>query len=161
VTAQVKTLQAELKNDVEDNNPCKAKPKPVVVEKPIVQAPPPPPPPPPPSHKLEYAGGGIAAAGAIVFGIGVYYGLQAKDLSDKITNHPAGTPWPENIKQMESDGESDQSKQIVFMVGGGVLIAGGVVLAIYGHSHSASSEHVSVVPVASPTSLGFVLGRRF
>ena len=162
-TAQVKTLQAELKNDVDEKDPCKAKPKPPPPpEKPIVeQAPPPPPPPPPASHTLEYAGYGVAAAGAVVFGIGVYYGLQAKDISDQITNHPIGTPWPDNIKQLESDGKSDQTKQIAFMVTGGIVMVGGAALGIYGHMHAANAEHVSIAPVASPTSVGFVLGRRF
>ena len=161
-TAQVNTLQAELKNDVDDKDPCKAKPKPVEPEKPIEPPPPPPPPPPASSRTLEFTGYGIAAAGAIAFGVGVYYGLQAKNASDTITNHPMGTPWPDNIKQIESDGKSDQTKQIVFMVGGGIVLAGGVALGIYGHTHNGSgAEHVSIAPVASPTSVGLVVGGGF
>jgi tetratricopeptide (TPR) repeat protein len=172
-TAQVKTLQTELGNDVEEKDPCKAKPKPVVPAPPVTPPPVTPPPngvgttpaeglaPLAPSRTLEYAGYGTAAAGAIVFGIGVYYGLQAKDLSDQISNHPTNQPWPDNIKQMESDGKSDQTKQIVFMVGGGVVLGAGVVMALLGRSHAENAEHVSLVPVASPTAVGFGLDGRF
>jgi hypothetical protein len=162
-TAQVKTLQIELKNDVEETDPCKAKPKPLPPPTPPVadQQPLPPPPPPPASRTVEYAGFGIAGAGAIMFGVGVYYGLQAKKISDDITNHPIGVMWPSDIKQQEADGKSDQTKQIVFMVAGGVALAGGVAVALYGRSRASTSEHVSIAPMASPTTLGVAVGGGF
>jgi len=172
-TAQVKTMQIELGNEVEEKDPCKAKPKPVVTPTTPVTAPPPSPPPggagpvdngpgpSAPSHTLEYAGYGTAAAGAIVFGVGVYFGFKAKDISDQISNHPTNQPWPDNIKTLESDGKSDQSKQIALMVGGGVVLGAGVVMTVLGRSRAQSAEHVSLVPVASPTTVGLGLGGAF
>jgi tetratricopeptide (TPR) repeat protein len=179
-TAQVKTMQIELGVQIDEKDVCKPKPKPL-------EPPPPVPPPsgvgetppgaattfgpaggpgadqgaPKPSHTLEYAGYGVAGAGAIVFGIGVYFGLQAKDISDQITNHPTNTMWPNDIKQMEADGKSDQSNQILFMVGGGVVLGAGVVMALLGRSHASSSEHVTIAPVATPTTIGLAAGGAF
>lgn len=165
-SAQAKALQIELGNEPDDKDPCKVKPK--------VAAPPPPPPPanttttPPPenpgvtgtegitktegehpSHGLQYTGYAVGLVGLAAFGAGVYYGMQAKDISDQITNHDPNTMWPTNIKQLEADGQSDQNMQIAFMIGGGVLIGAGVVMAVVGHSHASHTEHVSLVPTAN------------
>jgi hypothetical protein len=173
-TAQAKALQIQLGNKVDSEDVCKpAKPEPAPTPPPtptdtgsgagsqvtgttdIAQ----PPPPPPENHggnALEYTGLGIAGLGAVSLGVGVYFGLQAKDISDQISNHKTSDPWPANIKQMEADGQSDENKQIGFLIGGGVALAAGTVLYFVGKSH-ASSEHVSVVPVVTPNSAGFAL----
>jgi hypothetical protein len=177
-TAQAKWLQQQLGTKVDDKDPCH----------PAKEPPPPPPPPPPPEstgsgagsqvtgttdlgsaaapaphegggHGLQYAGLGIAGLGAAGLGVGVYFGLQAKNISDQITNHKVTDPWPANIKQMESDGASDQTKQIAFLIGGGVALAAGTVLYFVGRSHASSSdEHVSIAPVVTPSSVGLSLG---
>src|SRR3569623_433532 len=145
-TAQAKTLQIGLGNKVDDKDVCK----------PQAAAPPPPPPdtggpgsaatgttggqvtgtgdlaqPAPATAEhhgkgLEYAGLGIGAAGAIGLGVGIYFGMQAKSASDTISNHKIGDPWPSNIKQIEKDGQSDEDKQVTFLIGGGVALAAGV-----------------------------------
>jgi len=175
-TAQAKWLQQQLGNKVDEKDVCKP-------AKPETTPPPPPPPdntgsgagsqvtgtsdlspPPPPTHEggghgLQYAGIGIGVAGAVGFGAGIYFGIQAKNASDLISNHKISDPWPANIKQIEADGKSDQTKQIGFMVGGGVALAAGAVLYFVGRSHGSSSEeHVSVAPVVTPSSVGFALG---
>ncbi|MGE5186690.1 MAG: tetratricopeptide repeat protein [Acidobacteriota bacterium] len=180
-SAQARSLQIELGNEPDDKDPCKTKPK---------AAPPPPPPPPPPngggagepagggvtgtlgiekaepetphgSHALEYTGLAVGIVGLAAVGAGVYYGLQAKDISDQITNHDPMTMWPTNIKQMEADGQSDQNKQIAFMIVGGVATTTGVVMAIIGKSHASQPEHVSLRPVATPSSVGLAIGGGF
>jgi tetratricopeptide (TPR) repeat protein len=167
-TAQAKALQIQLGNQVDDKDVCKP------------AAPPPPPPPdtttqvtgttdltqpPPPSSgggkTLEYTGIGVAAVGAVGLGVGVYFGLQAKDKSDQISNHKATDPWPADIKKLEADGQSDENKQIGFLIGGGVALAAGTVLYFVGRSHESSSEHVSIVPVVTPDSAGFAVGGRY
>lgn len=184
-TAQVKTLQIELGVQTEEKDVCKPKAKPLepAVTNPTPLEPPPGPGPgagapppattfgptggpvdqgtPGPSHKLEYAGIGLAGVGAIVFGVGVYYGLQAKDMSDKITNWPKNTPWPDSIKAMEQQGKDDQTKQIEFMVGGGVVLGLGVVIAVLGHPSASSAEHVTLRPVATPNTVGLAIGGGF
>jgi tetratricopeptide (TPR) repeat protein len=171
-TAQAKALQIQLGNKVDDKDVCKPQ-----------AAPPPPPPPdtgsdagsqvtgtsdltqPPPPPKpegggktLEYVGLGVAGAGALGLGAGVYFGVKAKDISDQISNHKTTEPWPANIKQLEADGQSDENKQIAFLIGGGVALAAGTVIYFVGKSHASASEHVSLVPVVTPTSAGFALG---
>ena len=173
-TAQAKWLQQQLGNKVDDKDVCH----------PAKEAPPPPPPPPdntgsgtgsqvtgttdlgsaaPPPHEggghgLSYAGLGIAGAGAVGVGVGVYFGLQAKNISDTISNHKISDPWPANIKQMEADGQSDENKQVAFLIGGGVALVAGTVLYFVGRPHASSDEHVSLAPVVTPSSVGLSFG---
>jgi len=174
-TAQAKTLQLQMGNKVEDKDVCKPKAEP---------APPPPPdtgsaaiPPdtgsaaqvtgtadltttaPEPHGKgLEYAGLGVAAVGAVGLGVGVYFGLQAKNASDTISNHKTTDPWPANIKQIEADGQADENKQVEFLIGGGVALVAGGVLYFVGHARASSSEHVSIAPVITPNGAGLAVG---
>lgn len=181
-TAQAKTLQIQLGNKVDDKDVCKPKTAPP-------PPPPPDtggagsattatgsgsdtqvtgtgdlakPPPPSPEHHgkgLEYAGLGIGAAGAIGLGVGVYFGIQAKSASDTITNHKIGDPWPANIKQIEKDGQSDEDKQVTFMIAGGAALAAGAVIYFIGHARASSSdEHASLAPVVTPDSVGLAFG---
>jgi hypothetical protein len=170
-TAQAKVLQQQLGTTVDDKDVCKpAKPEP----------PPPPPdnagsgtstvaptvePPPPPSRPhedsgrtLQWVGMGVGGAGALGLAVGIYYGIQARSVSDEITNHKITDPWPANIKQIESDGHNDQKLQIGFLITGGVALVGGAVLYFVGRSQSAADEHVSIAPVVTPTSVGLSLG---
>ncbi len=152
-TAQAKTLQIQLGNEVDDSDVCHPKAKP-----------PPPPPevaapkpgPAQPSHTLEYAGFATAGIGAVLFGLGTYYGVQAKNISDSITHHDPNMPWDKNIKDTEKEGQSDENKQIGFMIAGGAVLAAGVVVTLIGHTRA--SEHapsVAITPVATPNELGF------
>lgn len=179
-TAQAKTLQLQMGNKVDDKDVCKPKAEP----------PPPPPPPdtgsaaaPPdagsgqvtgtvdlgtkpaePEHAgkgLEYAGLGIAAVGVVGLGAGVYFGIQAKNASDTITNHKASDPWPANIKQIEADGQADENKQVELLIGGGVALVAGGVLYFVGHARASSSEHVSIAPVITPNGAGLAAFGRY
>jgi len=177
-TAQARTIYIELGGipSVEDKDVCKP-----IVKK---QEPAPPPPPTPivkpeptpgpatgsvdngPKTKtptLRYVGVGVAVLGAAVFGVGTYYGLQAKSISDEITNHPTNDPWPANIKDREAEGKSAEKKQIAFMVGGGIALAAGVTMFIVGGSKSASeaSTSISIAPIATSDQLGFAAAGRF
>lgn len=180
-TAQAKTLQLQLGNKVDDKDVCKPKAEP----------PPPPPPPetgsaatppetgsgdvtgtvdlgakPPepngqPGKGLEYAGLGIGAVGVIGLGAGVYFGIQAKNASDTITNHKATDPWPANIKQIEADGQADENKQVELLIGGGVALVAGGVLYFIGRSRASSGEHVSIAPVITPNGAGLAAFGRY
>lgn len=177
-TAQARTLYIEIGgvSTVQDGELC----KPIV--KPHAEPPPPPPPqqpevkpePAPPvagpvdhgpttkSSPLRLAGVAVTVVGAGVFGAGIYYGLQAKKISDDITNHNPADPWPADIKAQEAEGKSDETKQIGLMIGGGVAIAAGVAMVILGAPHKEHEAGVSyVTPVATPDSLGFAAAGRF
>ena len=179
-TAQAKTLQLQMGNKVDDKDVCKPKVEP---------APPPPPDtdsaaippdtgsnaqvtgttdltstaPAPEQHGkgLEYAGLGVAAVGAAGLGVGVYFGLQAKNASDTISNHKMTDPWPANIKQIEADGQADENKQVELLIGGGVALVAGGVLYFVGHARASSSEHVSIAPVITPNGAGLAAFGRY
>lgn len=172
VTAQAKTLYIELGGvtTVADEDVCKpivkAAPEPPK-EDPIVT---PPPAAPAPvvqgpegkSSPVRWVGAGLAVVGAGVFGLGVYYGLEAKSISDEITNHDPNDPWPGDINQMEADGKSFEKKQIIFMAGGGVALAAGVVLFfVGGPKKTESSTGVSFAPIATGDQFGMTAFGRF
>jgi tetratricopeptide (TPR) repeat protein len=179
VTAQARTLYIELGGvtTVQDSELC----KPIVKPKPAEPPPPPPvhtnvsvttepePAPGPVDHGdggsktpvVRYVGIGVAVAGAGVFGVGAYFGLKAKSISDDITNHDPSKPWPADIKQKEADGASYEKKQIGFMIGGGAAVAAGVVMFIVGAPKKSSETSLSIAPLATPDTLGFAAAGRF
>lgn len=174
-TAQAKVLYIKLGgvDTVQDADVCKPIVKPPVVEeKPIVEVKPvieePKPvdkgPEQPKASPLRWVGVGVAVLGAGVFGLGVFYGLEAKKISDDITNHPMDQPWDRDIAQQEADGANFEKKQIYFMIGGGVALAAGVTLFfLNGPKARAESTDKTVrfTPVASPDSFGFAAAGRF
>jgi len=171
-TAQAKILYLELSgaSSVDDKDVCK----------PIVKAPPPKQQEPAPTQEptpivgptdngpkkkpnvLRYVGIGVAVVGAGLFGVGAYYGIQAKSISDEITNHPTGDPWPANIKEREAEGEDAEKKQIGFMVVGGLAVAAGVVMVIVSAPKQEKQDtSVTFTPVATPDTVGFAAAGRF
>lgn len=177
-TAQAKTLYIKLGGvtDVKDEDVCKPIVKPAPVAPPPDTHPTPPPdttpaPPPPtpvdqgPTTKtpaMRYVGIGVAVIGAGMFGFGVYEGLQAKKISDEITNHPMNEPWGSDIKAKESEGKSDEKKQIIFMAAGGAALAAGVVMVfVFKPKAESSEQHAMVTPVVTGDTLGFAAVGRF
>lgn len=171
--AQARTLYVDLGGEasVEDSALCKpiVKPQPVnepPAPQPVLQPEPQPVPEQPDkpassSSALRYVGLGVAIVGAGAFGLGTYYGFEAKKISDEITNHKVSDPWPADIKDREAEGKSDEKKQIGFMIGGGVAVAAGVTMIILGGSKSDSEARVSVAPIATSDTLGFAAAGRF
>lgn len=169
-TAQAKTLYIKLGGvpDVDDEDVCKPiqKPAPVVEAKPDptpIETTPPPIQPTEPvaeggtkTSPMRYVGIVVGAAGVGMFGFGVYEGLQAKKISDEITNHPMNEPWDANIKAREQEGKDAEKKQIIFMAAGGAALAAGAVM-FFVFAPTSVSEHVAV----APTTNGFVAFGRF
>ncbi|HEV7557067.1 MAG TPA: tetratricopeptide repeat protein [Kofleriaceae bacterium] len=110
-------------------------------------------------NTLKYVGLGGIAVGAVVLGVGGYYGYRAKHFSDEITNHDPMDAWPDSIKQDEADGKSAQTKQIAFMVAGGAIAATGIVIYLVARSKSPEEQHATarIVPTATPDSIGLTL----
>jgi hypothetical protein len=168
-TAQAKTLQIQLGHTpVDDSDVCKPPEPPKLVEppkpEPTVTATTTPitePSAPQPGRTFEIAGLAVGGAGVLAFGVGVYYGLQAKSISDDISSHSTMMAWRNDIVAYEQEGQDDQTKQIIFMTAGGVIAAGGVVLYVLGHSKNTAAEPVTLRPLASPTSVGLALGGGF
>ena len=84
---------------------------------------------------------------------------EVLQISKEISDHNPSDPWPDNINDREKTGQSDENKQILFLVMGGVAVGAGTVLYMMGRSKN--SEHAQVTFV--PTSAGgeLVVGGRF
>ncbi len=166
-TSEAKVLQIQLGNPIVDDKDVCAPPK----------APPPPPPNPKleqkheitgttsdesPGRTLEYTGGIVAGLGVLGLAVGVYFGLEASSISKEISNHDPTMPWPDNINDREKTGQSDENKQILFLVMGGIAVGAGAILYVMGHAKN--SEHTTQLvlrPVATPDTVGFALDGRF
>jgi tetratricopeptide (TPR) repeat protein len=183
-TAKAKALQIELGNPVDDAGVCKPPPPP--------PAPTPAPKPPAssptvdqtsfepaggpardagddhPGRVLEVTGGGIAAIGVASLAVGFVYALKAKSLNDQINNHKMSDPWPTTIDgvpigQWDTQGSDWNRNTYIFMIGGGVVAAAGIVVFIVGHGESepVATDHVSLVPTITPGGGGLVMSGRF
>jgi hypothetical protein len=119
-----------------------------------------------PGKALEYTGFGFAGAGAIAIGVGVFYGLKGKSLSDQLSSHDPTQPWPTTIdgiaiKDVDAMGHQYNTRQVEFMIGGGVALAAGTVMIYLGHAKGKERDRVSVTPVWSGGVYGVALGAGF
>jgi hypothetical protein len=124
---------------------------------------------PPPARdggkSLRVAGVGIGAAGAVALGLSIYFGIEARRISDDITNHclnldpcPA---WPDNIRQIQNDGQAAENKQIVLLVAGSAAMIGGTILYVVGRSKNGTERRVAITPVVTPDTVAVGLSGRF
>jgi tetratricopeptide (TPR) repeat protein len=110
------------------------------------------------SSKLMYVGlvVGVAGLGAAV--IGTYDGIQAKNISDQLTNHPQNTPWPDNIKDLQRRGQAYENLQIGFLAGSVALVTTGAILFFVGRSDESSKRSSDKTMVnVTPTTNGFAV----
>jgi hypothetical protein len=105
-----------------------------------------------------YTGLAAGIAGIAASGIGVYYGIQGKSISDQINSHPKDTPWQDDIRAKMSEGERDNRLEVTYLIASGVLVAAGVVLYVVGRPDA--PEHDRTVRVM-PTANGAVVFGRF
>jgi len=184
-TAKAKALQIDLGNPVSDDaSVCKPPPPPPPPPAKVAATPVAPPPEPGeapsggadahegaddhPGRTLELTGAAIAAVGAAGVVVGVIYGLKAKSLNDQIDHHAIHDPWPASIDGVpiadwSSQGAAWNRDTYIFAIGGGVALAAGVALLVYGHGQSspAPADRVSLVPTLSPAGGGVVAVGRF
>lgn len=167
-TTQAKLLQHQLGNEVDDDDVCAAprpKPAPAAVTPPSKpddgQPLPSGPEAPRPSGSagMRYAGLGFGLAGLAAIGFGAYQGVKAKDVSDQISQHKMGEPWPKDIRQLEADGQHHENLQVAFLIGGGVAVTTGIVLYVLGRPSAPDHERTALR--VTPTSNGFAVSGRF
>ena len=158
-TGQAKLLQSQLTGAaVDDASVCKA---PAQVEHKI-ETPPPPPPqvpePADPGKTLKLVGMIGGGAGVVTLGLGIYFGIQAKNISDDIS-HQTG-PWRNDILAYQDQGQRDEYLQIACLTIGGVLVVGGTLLYFKGRSKSAE-QSTTITPSIGPGGVGAVLSGSF
>jgi tetratricopeptide (TPR) repeat protein len=180
-TSQAKIAQAQLgNNNVTSRNVCEAPPKvedkeaekdkdkdkeragATVLDPPgpglgvVVDTPPP-----RSASKLPYIGIATAALGVAAVAVGFYEGAQAQDITNQINSRADGMPWQDDIRSLQTRGQSYENRQIGFLIGGGVLVATGAVLYVLGRASGpepAASASKATVQM-TPTTNGFaVLG---
>jgi hypothetical protein len=117
-----------------------------------------------PGGSLKIAGIAVGVVGLAAVGIGTYYGTKARERSDFISNHNPAEPWPDNLHQIEADGQTYENRQIYLSIAGGALTATGVVLFILGATKTSTpekSDKVTLRPLAAQGSVGLAIGRGF
>lgn len=111
--------------------------------------------------KREIAGVATAAFGLVSLGVGVYYGLEARAISNQISSHPQNEAWPDDISELEARGERYESRQNkLLLVGGAALVTAGV-LYFTGRAHRLSEETLLVAPSITDGGAGISFARGF
>jgi tetratricopeptide (TPR) repeat protein len=177
-TTQVKSMQIQLGNEVDDSDVCHPKPK-------KAAEPPPSTTPEPaltgtnfgaaggpaaeePSHPgraFEYTGVAALVISAVPLAIGVGYWYKSYSLNSQIADHKMTDQWPTtingiNIKDWPTEGARFNHDAYVFAIPGaiGALIGGG--LLYYGmrkSNEAPAAEHARVVPTASAHDAGLAV----
>jgi tetratricopeptide (TPR) repeat protein len=155
-TGQAKLLQSQLTGAaVEEANVCKAPAQ--------TQPPPPPPNPEPqpvpatpssgdPGSGMKTTGLVVGGVGVLSLGLGIYFGLQAKKISDDISDNQS--MWRNDIVAYQDKGQRDEYLQITFLVVGGVAVLGGAALYVKGRSKTKAAEQTTITPAMSSGSAG-------
>lgn len=99
---------------------------------------------------------GLASLGA-----GLYFHHEARSISDQITNHEPGLPWPENISELQPRGQRYQNEQLIWLTTGSVALVTAGVLYFTGRAARTSSERISVAPALSPSAAGLAISGGF
>ena len=110
---------------------------------------------------LMYTGLATGVAGLVATGVGIYAGVQGKQISDQINSHDPMTPWPDNIKDLERRGEAYNRLQVISLIGGGVLITTGIVLFVVSRPDAPPERSDRSVVHVVPTSNGLAVFGRF
>ncbi len=83
-----------------------------------------------PGKLMRYTGLGAAGLGVVFVGLGVKFGLDASSASDELSGKSGA--WTAADRAKISDGESAETKSIIFSLVGAVSIVGGGVLYFLG-----------------------------
>lgn len=111
--------------------------------------------------KREMAGIASAAVGIASLTASVLYRIEAKSISDDISNHSPTEPWADNIQALEARGQRYEDRsQLALLVGGAALVTGGI-LYFTGRANRVSSETAIIAPTVSRDSAGISFSRGF
>jgi hypothetical protein len=105
---------------------------------------------------LGFAGMGVGAA---LIGTGTFFALSSQSTKDDIeAGSNEGRVWDADRQAAYDDGESQATLANVFFVSGAVVLAAGVVLAVYGYSQK--NDTGKLTPKGAPAVAGGTLGPR-
>lgn len=99
---------------------------------------------------VRLAGGGALGLGAVAVGAGVYYALEARGISDELTNADRY-----DAAKIEAGNQAEQKMFIGYVVGG-ALIVGGLVTYIVGNRMGSQVERlrpIGITPVPGGATL--------
>jgi len=93
---------------------------------------------------------GVAGAGALLGGLGVYFHLDSRTQSDKVSaGKPTSRPWSPADQAAGDQAASDRTKAAVFYGVGGALLIGAVVAMIVtdpGSTKTVIHPHTAIAP---------------
>jgi tetratricopeptide (TPR) repeat protein len=110
------------------------------------------PPTPPPTERpkrgkgLRIAGLSTMAAGVLLAGMGVYFGVQAKSDADAVSDYTG--PWGPEQEDLEARGQRNEMLFFVLTGTGAAAIIGGGVLYYLGLRQLKESPAVAIIPAA-------------
>jgi hypothetical protein len=117
-----------------------------------------------PGGSMKLAGMVTGGVGLVTFGLGLYFGVQAKKINDDIEDQGMDERWRNDIVAYMDKGQRYEYMQIGFLVAGGALVVGGTVIYMLGRGKTSSAEsqtQVSITPSVTSTGGGFSLSGRF
>lgn len=112
---------------------------------------------------LRWTGVSLAAVGAVSLGFGIFQGLEARDLNDRLEALPENTEWTRDLQDDYDRGESLERQAIIFSVIGGVAVAVGGGLFVTGLLDHGSEEErpVAVAPLVGRGRAGLAVAGSF
>jgi hypothetical protein len=109
-----------------------------------------------PMTPLQWGGIGVAGAGVLALGAGVYFGFEAKSISDEASD------WDTFDPERFDEGEAAERNGIIALgVGAACVVTGGVLYYLGHRSASQEAETVSMTPMVLPDGLGLGAMGRF
>lgn len=110
---------------------------------------------------LKIAGISTAALGVIAVGVGVKFGLDAKDINDELEGVGPMDSWNQELLDKFDEGESAETKFIVFTAIGAAAVIGGGVMTYLGFTSGSGDESIALAPSVTGDSAGWVVSGRF
>lgn len=111
---------------------------------------------------LKIAGISTAAIGLIAVGVGVKYGLDARDINDQLEGVGPMDMWSQELFDKFDEGESAETKFIAFTaIGGAAIIAGGVMSYLGFTRGGGGGDSLALAPSVTGDSAGWVVSGRF
>lgn len=113
------------------------------------------------SSTLRYAGLAVGGVGILALGIGGWQGIEAQRITNQINERDGeNEPWQADIRDLQARGQDYENRQIVLLISGGLLVAGGAVMYLLGRPSAEQPRDKPVVGV-TPTTNGVAISGRF